>query len=531
MKLSLELLFAYLVDTEPDFQNGFRIFSPAETDFTEKRISHIKFLLSTDCMTENDTLWFIESGALEGVDMSLLNGMSVVTCVDDELAGRMGDSGCICINVRDYGMMMLMFNAFMERFKTLMAWEKDTELLIARKAPLQKLVERAESIIDNPIFVWDGSFNIVGRPSGEVSELPLWQKWLEMGYIPGDGVAQFAKLGYFNNPEGYVSLRPISPLIFNYPFVIRVFSEGLRQELVFAQYFVRTPCTPALLELLNMLVEMLRQYVEEVMKTDKRGKNHIYEPFIEDIIQGRYSEDEIKDKLKYIKLPYEANYKVYIISFERYTKPLAVYVKRAVKQIAPQGHAIETNHMVCLLNKEPVNSGAEDGFREKLYEILENSSCSCGESDFVPNLLAVRDAAKQATAAIQMGMIVRPEERCWKYRDVYVYDMLFSYYRNMGGSYRSMIHPGLAELIRNDRANNNDNLKLLSIFLNSDRNITNTAKEMFLHRNTVIYRIGKIEQTLGVSLDDPDVRFDLLVSLKCIELKRLMEIQQNKAGK
>ena len=205
-----------------------------------------------------------------------------------------------------------------------------------------------------------------------------------------------------------------------------------------------------------------------------------------------------------------------------------MYVKRAVKQIAPQGHAIETNHMVCLLNKEPVNSGAEDGFREKLYEILENSSCSCGESDFVPNLLAVRDAAKQATAAIQMGMIVRPEERCWKYRDVYVYDMLFSYYRNMGGSYRSMIHPGLAELIRNDRANNNDNLKLLSIFLNSDRNITNTAKEMFLHRNTVIYRIGKIEQTLGVSLDDPDVRFDLLVSLKCIELKRLMEIQQNK---
>ena len=94
-----------------------------------------------------------------------------------------------------------------------------------------------------------------------------------------------------------------------------------------------------------------------------------------------------------------------------------------------------------------------------------------------------------------------------------------------------MIHPGLAELIRNDRANNNDNLKLLSIFLNSDRNITNTAKEMFLHRNTVIYRIGKIEQTLGVSLDDPDVRFDLLISLRCIELKRLMELQQNKAGK
>ena len=34
----------------------------------------------------------------------------------------------------------------------------------------------------------------------------------------------------------------------------------------------------------------------------------------------------------------------------------------------------------------------------------------------------------------------------------------------------------------------------------------------------MIYRLGKIEKTLGVDLDDPDVRLRLLISLKILEL-------------
>lgn len=526
MKLSLELLFSYLMEAEPSVQNSFKIFSPPDIDFTECRISHIKFLINAEGMNDKETIWFVEEKNLRAVAGDKLDGIHVVTCADDDFCLELENYGCICINMQDYSSMLLMFNAFMDRFKTILAWDKDTELIIARKEPIRRILERSENIIRNPVFIWDDSFNILGQPTYDVPEMPLWQKWMKLGYIPGDGVAQFAKLGYFNNSYEYSFQQPISPLIFNYPFVLRLYTEGLHKQIILAQYFVHVPCTPAQMELLNLLEKKINSYISAVMATEKREKSLIYEPFLADIIQGRYTEEEIKDKLKYINLPFEARYKVYAISFERYTKPLSVYVKRAMKQLAPAGHAIALDHTVYLFNKETARNAAEqDEFREKLNKLLENSSCFCGESDEVSKLSDVKAAAMQCTSAIQMGAVIQPERRYWKYRDLYAYDMMFNYYEHMNADYGCMIHPGLHELIRNDMENGNDNLKLLGIFLNRDRNITNTAKEMFLHRNTVIYRIGKIEQLLGVSLDDPEVRFDLLVSLKCIELRRCMEAE------
>ncbi|EOT29148.1 PucR family transcriptional regulator [Enterococcus saccharolyticus] len=45
------------------------------------------------------------------------------------------------------------------------------------------------------------------------------------------------------------------------------------------------------------------------------------------------------------------------------------------------------------------------------------------------------------------------------------------------------------------------------------RAINKVASSLFLHRNTVIYRLKKIEQILGVSLEDPEVRMRLTVAI------------------
>ena len=40
-----------------------------------------------------------------------------------------------------------------------------------------------------------------------------------------------------------------------------------------------------------------------------------------------------------------------------------------------------------------------------------------------------------------------------------------------------------------------------------------------MHRNSVIYRLNKIQEILGLDLDDPDVRLRLLISFKILELQ------------
>ncbi|WP_347565231.1 PucR family transcriptional regulator [Candidatus Enterococcus moelleringii] len=45
------------------------------------------------------------------------------------------------------------------------------------------------------------------------------------------------------------------------------------------------------------------------------------------------------------------------------------------------------------------------------------------------------------------------------------------------------------------------------------RAINKVAAALFIHRNTVIYRLKKIEQILGISLDDPEVRMRLMIAV------------------
>lgn len=57
-----------------------------------------------------------------------------------------------------------------------------------------------------------------------------------------------------------------------------------------------------------------------------------------------------------------------------------------------------------------------------------------------------------------------------------------------------------------ERGYSNSNLLLLYHYLNTERNISLTAKRVHMHRNSVIYRLQRIQDVLNLDLDDPDVR-------------------------
>ncbi len=69
-----------------------------------------------------------------------------------------------------------------------------------------------------------------------------------------------------------------------------------------------------------------------------------------------------------------------------------------------------------------------------------------------------------------------------------------------------------------DSASTCSNAKLLYYYLCLERNITLVAKNVHMHRNSVIYRIQKIQDTLALDLDDPEVRLRLMISFKILEM-------------
>ena len=76
----------------------------------------------------------------------------------------------------------------------------------------------------------------------------------------------------------------------------------------------------------------------------------------------------------------------------------------------------------------------------------------------------------------------------------------------------SLLHPALEKLERYDKANQSSLLETLEAYLNHDCNAQRCANELYLHRNSLQYRVRRIQEIAGVSLDKPEERAYLRLS-------------------
>lgn len=85
-------------------------------------------------------------------------------------------------------------------------------------------------------------------------------------------------------------------------------------------------------------------------------------------------------------------------------------------------------------------------------------------------------------------------------------------------SIKEYISRTIGEILFSDNVNKLDLLGTLENFFLNDCNINNTSQKMFIHRNTLVYRIQKIEKILGRSLSSYKNRFVLDLALHLYSL-------------
>jgi sugar diacid utilization regulator len=76
----------------------------------------------------------------------------------------------------------------------------------------------------------------------------------------------------------------------------------------------------------------------------------------------------------------------------------------------------------------------------------------------------------------------------------------------------------LRPLLDYDRRHGGELLRTLRVFLEEDRVRRRAAARCFVHVNTVVYRVHRIEELLGVDLGDPSTVFDITLALRIVDL-------------
>lgn len=77
------------------------------------------------------------------------------------------------------------------------------------------------------------------------------------------------------------------------------------------------------------------------------------------------------------------------------------------------------------------------------------------------------------------------------------------------GYYRDLLAP----LRHYDREHHGDLVKTLGVYLRNGGNATQASNALYLHRNSLRYRLERIRLLLDLDPDDPDARLALQIAL------------------
>lgn len=84
----------------------------------------------------------------------------------------------------------------------------------------------------------------------------------------------------------------------------------------------------------------------------------------------------------------------------------------------------------------------------------------------------------------------------------------------------------IGSLLDNDTAHGTGIVRTLAVYLESGCSVSGAASRLYFHRNTVRRHLQRAEETLGVSLNDPDARFQLHLAVSLLRQAGLRTAQQ-----
>lgn len=141
-----------------------------------------------------------------------------------------------------------------------------------------------------------------------------------------------------------------------------------------------------------------------------------------------------------------------------------------------------------------------DKIKEEIADTIKKYKCICGISLLFKDLEKISIAYGQASQAIDIGAKLSNEYTVYDYNNYQLYDLLYQCSNYVDIS--NYCHMGLKILTDYDEENGTDYYNTLYIYLQSGCNKAKAAKELYIHRNTMTYRIQVITELLSLNFDN-----------------------------
>ena len=172
-------------------------------------------------------------------------------------------------------------------------------------------------------------------------------------------------------------------------------------------------------------------------------------------------------------------------------------------------------HTVVLIKQFDDQSDYED--MQQLGWAIENTFINetgnpvyIGIGEPKKNLAQLSESFREARRAIDVGRIYRSEEHVFVYRKLLLERFLAEVPLDMRSQYNQMMFNR-----KTARLFNEEMIHTIEKFFENSLNLSETARQIYIHRNTLVYRLDKVQRVIGLDLRafDDAVTFKMMMLL------------------
>ncbi|MDR1619438.1 MAG: helix-turn-helix domain-containing protein [Clostridiales bacterium] len=400
-------------------------------------------------------------------------------------------------------------------------WDKTLMDLVLHAASITDYLECSFPVFENPMIVLDHNYRYIARAG--IETLPKQYSYFgDLEFIDPEFLHTSPETTeLLRSAHDIISYR--NPQISGEFLLLNLYNGNLITGLLVVGDYVnpfRTKDRP--------LLNHLAQYLQAALLFggySAENKSHLRNLMLQLLNGQKCKADEIKLLQRQTSvLDLQKDDHFYCLSVITEGSHLTgEYVAHQLEFALPRAVAIPHGAAIAAL---VTSNQTWESFGEQMSNTLAELSLHCGCSDAFTDFSAIGDYYKQANVALHMGMNAKADHMLHRFSD-YVLEHFIQYGCSVIPA-QLLCADCVKRMAERDKTSSVSYCESLRVYLDTGRNLSETARRLYIQRNTLIARLERIMRYVDLDLGNPDQRLYLELSLRVVGLQYILNRTEEK---
>ena len=389
--------------------------------------------------------------------------------------------------------------------------------LLNKSAEITNIEAIAYKLLKNPMIITDKSYKVIDYTKSLEINDPIWKIITSNKYCPSNivNMTDYNRFWHRLTQNGrplFVDSKAFSPYVKRA--VAEIKSEN-RIEGYIALLEINKKITETDLQILQMISEVIAvKFTNNAMVS--RALGDLENEFIKELFLGKIPNETMAfNQAQSLGWNIRKWFIVLEIRDRSESKNLSenLYsVKNEIRRLVPFCiYSFNDKKSYCIISFDD-KKDLKNVYKE-LGEISTREQLICSAGNAVDRLILINksyDQAKRTGEIVDCIPKIPSQKFFYLYNEIAIYDMMMNL--NKMHPILGITSKSLSLLKKIDEKEGSEYIITLRNFFDNNQSISDTANAMYLHRNTISYRLNKIRKIIEDDFDNPLIRLHMYIS-------------------